>query len=40
LFWRYHDRAELDAQLLDALAQIKHIGLAWVEQPLGSKMIQ
>ena len=32
LFWHYRDRAELDAQLIDALEQIKQIGCAWVEQ--------
>ncbi len=32
LFWHYHDRAELDAQLIEALEQIKHIGCAWVER--------
>jgi hypothetical protein len=32
LFWRYRDRAELDAQLRDAMAQLKYIGCAWVEQ--------
>jgi hypothetical protein len=41
LFWRYRDRAELDAQLSDALAQIQHIGLDWIEQAAAdSKMIQ
>jgi hypothetical protein len=40
LFWHYRDRAELDAQLLDALAEIKHIGGAWVEQAAAAKMIQ
>jgi hypothetical protein len=32
LFWRYRNRAELDAQLRDAMAQLKDIGCAWVEQ--------
>ena len=32
LFWHYRDRAELDAQLRDAMAQLKYIGCAWVEQ--------
>ena len=32
LFWHYRDRMELDAQLCDALEQIKQIGCAWVEQ--------
>jgi hypothetical protein len=32
LFWHYRDRAELDTQLLAALAQIKKIGQGWVEQ--------
>jgi hypothetical protein len=32
LFWHYCDRAELDAQLRDALEQIKQIGCSWVEQ--------
>lgn len=40
LFWHYRDRAELDAQLRDALAQIKQIGCAWVEQTAKSKVIQ
>ena len=40
LFWRYRDRAELDAQLCDALEQIKHLGCAWAEQAGDSKMIQ
>jgi hypothetical protein len=40
LFWHYCDRAELDAQLRDALDQIKHIGCAWVEQAADAKMIQ
>jgi hypothetical protein len=40
LFWRYRDRAELDAQLRDALDQIKHSGCAWVEQTADTKMIQ
>lgn len=31
LFWHYRDRAELDAQLREALDQIAHIGRAWVE---------
>jgi hypothetical protein len=39
LFWHYRDRVELDAQLRDALEQIKQIGRAWVEQA-ESKMIQ
>jgi hypothetical protein len=39
LFWHYRDRAELDAQLRDALEQIEQIGRAWVEQA-ESKMIQ
>jgi hypothetical protein len=40
LFWHYRDRAELDTQLQEALAQIKQIGCAWVEQAAQSKMIQ
>ena len=40
LFWHYRDRAELDAQLADALEQIRRIGCVWVEQAAGSKMIQ
>ena len=32
LFWHYADRAELDAQLRDALAQITQIGLPWIAQ--------
>jgi hypothetical protein len=40
LFWRYRDRAELDAQLRDALEQITQFGIAWVEQAAASKMIQ
>jgi hypothetical protein len=32
LFWHYRDRAELDAQLSEALEQIKQIGCAWLEQ--------
>jgi len=40
LFWHYRNRAELDAQLIDALRQIKQIGCAWVEQATESKMIQ
>ena len=39
LFWHYRDRAELDAQLIDALEQIKRIGCAWIEQA-ASKVIQ
>lgn len=40
LFWHYRDRAELDAQLKDALEQIRQIGCVWVEQAASSKMIQ
>ncbi|HTP09121.1 MAG TPA: hypothetical protein VMP08_12775 [Anaerolineae bacterium] len=40
LFWHYHDRAELAAQLIDALEQIRQIGCVWVEQAPESKMIQ
>ena len=40
LFWHYRDRAELDAQLQEALAQIKQIGCAWVEQAATSNLIQ
>ncbi len=41
LVWRYHNRVELDAQLLDVLAQIKRIGWAWVEQAAAKpKVIQ
>jgi hypothetical protein len=40
LFWHYRDRAELEAQLIDALEQIKQIGCAWVEQAAEPKMIQ
>jgi hypothetical protein len=40
LFWHYRDRAELDAQLIDALEQIQQIGCAWVEQAVEPKMIQ
>ena len=41
LFWHYHDRAELDAQLLDVLEQIRRIGCVWVEQlAVESKVIQ
>lgn len=40
LFWHYRDRAELDAQLVDALDQIKQIGCDWVEQIAASKVIQ
>jgi hypothetical protein len=40
LFWHYRDRAALDAQLADALEQIKQIGCAWVEQMVEPKMIQ
>ncbi len=41
LVWRYHNRVELDAQLLDALEHIKRIGCAWVEQTAAkSKVIQ
>jgi hypothetical protein len=40
LFWHYRDRAELDAQLLDALDQIKRLGCAWIEQAAVSKVIQ
>lgn len=40
LFWHYRDRAELDAQLRDALEQIKQIGCVWVEQAVPSKLIQ
>ncbi len=32
LFWHYADRTSLEAQLRDALAQIKQIGLPWLEQ--------
>jgi hypothetical protein len=32
LLWRYANRAELDAQLRDALAQIERIGLPWIDQ--------
>ncbi len=35
LLWHYADRAELDAQLQDAVQQIKRVGLAWVERSLG-----
>ena len=40
LFWHYRDRAELGAQLIDALEQIKQIGCVWVEQAVEPKMIQ
>jgi hypothetical protein len=40
LFWHYRDRAELGAQLIDALDQIKRIGCAWIEQAAVSKVIQ
>jgi hypothetical protein len=40
LFWHYRDRTELEAQLRDALEQIKQIGCVWVEQASSSKMIQ
>ncbi len=41
VFWHYHDRAELDAQLSDALEQIKQIGCAWIERTAaGPKVIQ
>jgi hypothetical protein len=40
LFWHYRDRAELDAQLQEALEQIKHIGCVWVEQAGDLKLIQ
>jgi hypothetical protein len=40
LFWHYRDRAELEAQLIDALEQIEQIGRAWVEQAAEPKMIQ
>lgn len=40
LFWHYRDRAELDAQLADALEQFDQIGRAWVEQAVEPKMIQ
>jgi hypothetical protein len=32
LLWRYTDRAELDAQLRDALMQIERIGIPWIDQ--------
>jgi hypothetical protein len=32
LLWRYANRAELNAQLRDALAQIERIGLPWIDQ--------
>jgi hypothetical protein len=32
LLWRYADRAELDAQLRDALTQIEQIGLPWIDR--------
>jgi hypothetical protein len=32
LLWRYADRAELDKQLRDALAQIERVGLPWIDQ--------
>jgi hypothetical protein len=32
LLWRYADRAELDKQLRNALAQIERIGLPWIDQ--------
>ena len=34
LLWRYADRAELDAQLRDALTQIERIGLPWIDQAI------
>jgi hypothetical protein len=40
LFWHYRDRAELDAQLADALGQIEQFGCAWAEQAVEPKMIQ
>ena len=40
LLWHYRDRAELDAQLIAALEQIKQFGCAWVEQAAESKVIQ
>ncbi len=40
LSWHYHDRAELVAQLAEALTQIKQIGCVWVEQAVEPKMIQ
>lgn len=36
LLWRYADRAELDAQLHEALAQIEQIGLPWIAQAIDS----
>jgi hypothetical protein len=35
LLWRYADRAELDAQLRDALVMIERIGLPWIDQAIG-----
>jgi hypothetical protein len=32
LLWRYADRAELDKQLREALAQIEQIGLPWLDR--------
>ena len=32
LLWHYRDRAELDAQLRDALGLIKRLGIRWIEQ--------
>ena len=32
LFWPYHDRAELDAQLRTVLQQIVQLGLPWLDQ--------
>lgn len=40
LFWHYRDRAELDAQLREALAQIEQIGCAWVEQAAAADTIK
>jgi hypothetical protein len=41
LFWRYANRAELDAQLSDALVKIEQIGLPWLEQNgIASPVIQ
>jgi hypothetical protein len=34
LLWRYANRAELDAQLRDALTQIERIGLPWIDQAI------
>ena len=34
LLWRYANRAELDKQLCEALAQIEQIGLPWIDRAI------